>query len=82
MARRPLCLSVNPSAGRGRAAKLLPRIEQALRARGMSFRVERTHSLAHSRELARAARDAGADAVCLAGRPLGFLPDLATRRWC
>src|SRR5207249_2974719 len=29
---------------------------------------------------ARAARDAGADAVCLAGRHLGFVPDLATRR--
>ena len=67
MARRPLCLIVNPSAGRGRAAKLLPRIEQALRARGMSFRVERTHSLAHSRELARAARDAGEVAAALGG---------------
>jgi dihydroorotate dehydrogenase (NAD+) catalytic subunit len=31
-------------------------------------------------ELARAARDAGADIVCLAGRTLGFLPDLRTRR--
>src|SRR5204863_3294525 len=27
-----------------------------------------------------AARDAGADAVCVAGRPLGFLPDVVTRR--
>src|SRR5215218_8805674 len=55
MARRPLCLIVNPSAGRGRAARLLPRVEQGLRARGMSFRIERTHSLVHARELARAA---------------------------
>src|SRR5918999_1142388 len=76
MARRPLCLIVNPSAGRGRAAKLLPRIEQALRARGMSFRVERTHSLEHSRELAR-----GALAVLPGGRgndfarKLGIGPD-------
>jgi dihydroorotate dehydrogenase (NAD+) catalytic subunit len=31
-------------------------------------------------ELARAAREAGADSVCLAGRVLGFLPDLRTRR--
>jgi dihydroorotate dehydrogenase (NAD+) catalytic subunit len=31
-------------------------------------------------ELARAARDAGADVVCLAGRPLGFVPDVRTRR--
>jgi dihydroorotate dehydrogenase len=31
-------------------------------------------------ELASAARAAGADSVCLAGRTLGFLPDLDTRR--
>jgi YegS/Rv2252/BmrU family lipid kinase len=67
MARRPLCLIVNPSAGRGRAAKLLPGIEQALRARGMSFRVERTHSLEHSRELARSALAAGEVAAALGG---------------
>jgi YegS/Rv2252/BmrU family lipid kinase len=67
MARRPLCLIVNPSAGRGRAARLLPRVEQALRARGMSFRVERTHSLPHARELARAARDAGEVAAAFGG---------------
>jgi dihydroorotate dehydrogenase len=30
--------------------------------------------------MAEAAAEAGADAVCLAGRPLGFLPDLETRR--
>lgn len=30
--------------------------------------------------MAQAAREAGADAICLAGRPLGFLPDLETRR--
>lgn len=49
---RPLCLIVNPSAGRGRAARLLPTVEAALRARGMPFRVERTRSLIHARELA------------------------------
>src|SRR5215216_4878996 len=48
----PLCLIVNPSAGRGRAARLLPRVEQALRARGLSFRVERTDSLPHAQALA------------------------------
>jgi YegS/Rv2252/BmrU family lipid kinase len=67
MARRPLCLIVNASAGRGRAARLLPRVEQALRARGMSFRVERTHSLAHSRELAREALAAGEVAAAMGG---------------
>src|SRR5829696_3789628 len=51
MDRRTLCLIVNPSAGRGRAARLLPRVEQALRSRGLRFRVERTESLPHAREL-------------------------------
>jgi YegS/Rv2252/BmrU family lipid kinase len=67
MARRTLCLIVNPSAGRGRAARLLPRVEQALRARGLSFRVERTHSLPHARELARAALAAGEVAAAMGG---------------
>ncbi len=30
--------------------------------------------------MAAAAREGGADSVCLAGRPLGFLPDVETRR--
>src|SRR5918995_6771591 len=67
MARRTLCLIVNPSAGRGRAARLLPRVEHALRARGLSFRVERTHSLPHARELARAALAAGEVAAAMGG---------------
>jgi YegS/Rv2252/BmrU family lipid kinase len=67
MAPRSLCLIVNPSAGRGRAARLLPGVEQALRARGMSFRVERTHSLAHARELARGALAAGEVAAAMGG---------------
>ncbi len=62
-----LCLIVNPSAGRGRAARLLPRVEQALRARGLGFRVERTHSLAHARELARSALAAGEIATAMGG---------------
>ena len=37
-----LCLIVNPTAGAGRAARLLPRVEAELRARGLRFRVERT----------------------------------------
>src|SRR5215208_1491954 len=67
MARRPLCLIVNPSAGRGRAARLLPQVEAALRARGMAFRVERTHSLAHARELARATVACGEVAAGMGG---------------
>ena len=67
MDRRALCLIVNPSAGRGRAARLLPRVMQALRARGMSFRVERTHSLSHARQLARSALAAGEVAAAMGG---------------
>jgi YegS/Rv2252/BmrU family lipid kinase len=58
---------VNPSAGRGRAARLLPQVEAALRARGVTFRVERTHSLAHARELARDALAAGEVAAGMGG---------------
>jgi YegS/Rv2252/BmrU family lipid kinase len=67
MARRPLCLIVNPGAGGGRAARLLPMVEQALRARGVAFRVERTRSIAHARELARATIPAGEVAATLGG---------------
>jgi YegS/Rv2252/BmrU family lipid kinase len=67
MDRRAFCLIVNPSAGRGRAARLLPRVEQALRARGLGFRVERTDSLAHARELARGALAANEVAAAMGG---------------
>jgi YegS/Rv2252/BmrU family lipid kinase len=50
---RDVCLIVNPSAGGGRAARELPAVEAALRARGAAFRVERTESLEHARDLAR-----------------------------
>jgi YegS/Rv2252/BmrU family lipid kinase len=64
---RPVCLIVNPSAGAGRAAKLLPGVEAALRSHGLAFRVDRTTSIDHARELARAARDAGELAVAMGG---------------
>jgi YegS/Rv2252/BmrU family lipid kinase len=64
---RPVRLIVNPSAGAGRAAKLLPGVEMALRSHGLSFRVDRTTSIEHARELARAARDAGELAVAMGG---------------
>src|SRR6478735_8420991 len=64
---RPVCLIVNPSAGSGRAAKLLPQVEAALRGHGLSFRVERTSSMDHARELARGARDAGEIAAAMGG---------------
>jgi YegS/Rv2252/BmrU family lipid kinase len=64
---RDVCLIVNPSAGAGRAARLLPGVEAALRAQGISFRVERTTSMEHARELARGARDAGEIAAAMGG---------------
>jgi YegS/Rv2252/BmrU family lipid kinase len=67
MARRSLCLIVNPSAGRGRAAQLLPVVEQALRARGVRFRVERTDSIAHARELAQETLETGEVAAAMGG---------------
>ena len=67
MARRPLCLIVNPSAGRGRTARLLPRVEAELRSRGLVFRTERTYSLAHARELARETLERGEIAAGMGG---------------
>jgi YegS/Rv2252/BmrU family lipid kinase len=64
---RPVCLIVNPSAGAGRAAKLLPEVEAALRGHGLAFRVERTTSMDHARELARGARDAGEVIAAMGG---------------
>src|SRR3954447_23598381 len=64
---RPARLIVNPSAGAGRAAKLLPSVEAALRSHGFPFRVDRTESIDHARELARAARDAGELALAMGG---------------
>ena len=64
---RPVHLIVNPSAGAGRAAGLLPDVEAALRAHGIAFRVDRTTSIEHARELASTARDAGAVAAAMGG---------------
>jgi YegS/Rv2252/BmrU family lipid kinase len=64
---REVCLIVNPHAGGGRAARRLPEVEAALRARGCRFRVERTTSMEHARALARGARDAGEVAAAMGG---------------
>ncbi|MBK5233157.1 MAG: diacylglycerol kinase family lipid kinase [Thermoleophilia bacterium] len=45
-------LIINPSAGGGRALKLLPEVERQLDARRMIFRVERTRSVEHGVDLA------------------------------
>ena len=52
---RRLQLVVNPSAGGGRALKLLPSVEAALRSAGHDVVVTQTKSLAHADELAAAA---------------------------
>jgi len=64
---RPVRLIVNPAAGGGRAARLLPAVEAALRGHGIGFRVDRTESIEHARELARAARDVGEVAASMGG---------------
>jgi YegS/Rv2252/BmrU family lipid kinase len=64
---RAVRLIVNPSAGAGRAARLLPGVEAALRSHGIAFRVDRTTSIEHARELARQALAAGEVAAAMGG---------------
>ena len=63
----PVCLIVNPHAGAGRAMKLLPGVEAELRAQGRRFRVERTTSMDHARELAREAAASGEIVAAMGG---------------
>lgn len=64
---RPVCVIVNPSAGGGRAERRLPAVEEALRAAGLTFRVERTTSLEHARALTRDAAARGEIAAAMGG---------------
>jgi YegS/Rv2252/BmrU family lipid kinase len=63
----PLELIVNPSAGGGRAGRVLPAVLDELARRGLEHRVSITRSLEHARELARAAAGSGAVAVAFGG---------------
>jgi YegS/Rv2252/BmrU family lipid kinase len=63
----PVCLIVNPHAGAGRALRLLPGVEAALRGMGRPFRVQPTTSMQHARELAREACDAGEIVAAMGG---------------
>jgi YegS/Rv2252/BmrU family lipid kinase len=63
----PLTLLVNPHSGGGRALKLLPRVESALDARRVPFRVVRTKSLAHGVDRALTAIEAGELPVVVSG---------------
>ena len=51
----PLVLIANPSAGRGRAAQALARIERVLTSRNLSYRIVRTTHPGHATEAARQA---------------------------
>ena len=64
---RDVCLIVNPTAGGGRAAKRVPAVERVLRAHGTRFRVERTTSMEHARELARSTIEREEIAATLGG---------------
>jgi YegS/Rv2252/BmrU family lipid kinase len=64
---RSVCVIVNPSAGGGRTARLLPAVEASLRGQGIAFRVEHTHSIEHARELARVTVREGETAAAMGG---------------
>jgi len=63
----PVCLIVNPHAGAGRALRLLPGVEAALRGMGRPFRVAPTTSMQHARELAREACEASEIVAAMGG---------------
>jgi YegS/Rv2252/BmrU family lipid kinase len=63
----PLTLLVNPSSAGGKPLKLLPRVEAALDARRVVFRVERTRSLEHGVAQALGAAEAGEVPVVVSG---------------
>jgi YegS/Rv2252/BmrU family lipid kinase len=60
-------LLVNPSAGGGKAASLLPQVEAAMRERGLVHRTALTESVEHGRDEARAAAAAGEVTVVMSG---------------
>ena len=64
---RDACLLVNPAAGGGKAARVLPDVEAELRRLGVAFRTEQTTSLLHATELARSAAERGEAIVTLSG---------------
>jgi YegS/Rv2252/BmrU family lipid kinase len=62
-----IALIVNPSAGGGRAAKVLPKVQARLGALGVEHHTELTRDLPHAQDLARSAAAAGEPAVVLSG---------------
>jgi YegS/Rv2252/BmrU family lipid kinase len=73
----PVCLIVNPAAGGGKAGRVAPAVEQALRGYGLSVRRVDTRDLDHARELAAEAAGNGETVVALSGDGLlGVLADV------
>jgi YegS/Rv2252/BmrU family lipid kinase len=65
--RQPLVLLVNPASGGGRALKILPRVEAALDAGRVPFRVVRTKGLDHGVDKALTAIEGGEQPVVISG---------------
>jgi YegS/Rv2252/BmrU family lipid kinase len=63
----PACLIVNPAAGGGKAGRVAPAVEQALRGQGLSVHREDTRDLEHARELAVRTARAGETVLALSG---------------
>ncbi len=71
-----VCLLVNPAAGGGKAGRIAPDAERALREHGLSVRRVDTRDLAHARELAvAAARDGETVAVLSGDGAIGAVAD-------
>lgn len=72
----PVCLIVNPAAGGGKAGRVAPSVERALRGHGLTVRRVDTCDLAHARDLGREAAVMGETVVALSGDGmLGVLAD-------
>jgi YegS/Rv2252/BmrU family lipid kinase len=77
----PIRLIVNPAAGGGRAARLAPEAERALRGHGLTVSRADTRDLDHARGLAHEAAAAGETIVALSGDGLvGVLADALRER--
>ena len=63
----PVQLYVNPTAGRGRARKRLPRMEALLDAAGVTFETHLSNAVGDLEQQVRGAVDGGADRVIVAG---------------
>jgi YegS/Rv2252/BmrU family lipid kinase len=73
----PVCLIVNPSAGGGKAGRLAPEVERALRDHGLQVRRVDTRDLSHARKLAEEGARDGETVVVLSGDGLvGVVADV------